>query len=96
MTTVRLMTLDEIRKLAAEVSAQLLAVTTTTETASAGGGSRNRQLPESLRERFIDVRAAMFQRGIYDPVLARFDSATAPAATITEIAEQLKTLAESL
>jgi hypothetical protein len=49
-----------------------------------------------LRERFINVRAALFQRGIYDPVLVRFDSATAPRATTQEIAEQLATVATNL
>jgi len=42
-----------------------------------------------LRARFIELRAEMFQRGIYDPVLVRFDSTTAPRATVVEIAEQL-------
>jgi hypothetical protein len=46
-------------------------------------------LPKDLRKRFIDVRAHLFARGIYDPVLVRFDSATVPQAPIGEIAEQL-------
>ena len=46
-------------------------------------------LPEDLRKRFIDVRAHLFARGIYDPVLVRFDSATVPHASTGEIAEQL-------
>lgn len=50
----------------------------------------------ALRERFIEVRAALFQRGIYDPVLVRFDSATAPRATTEEVAEQLATVAQSM
>ena len=41
-----------------------------------------------LRARLIELRAEMFQRGIYDPVLVRFDSATAPRASVAEIAEQ--------
>lgn len=49
-----------------------------------------------LRERFINVRAELFQRGIYDPVLVRFDSATAPKATAQEIGEQLANVAQSL
>ena len=49
-----------------------------------------------LRARFIEVRAALFQRGIYDPVLVRFDSATAPRASTQEIARQLGAVAESL
>jgi hypothetical protein len=33
---------------------------------------------------------------MYDPVLVRFDSATAPRATTQEIAEQLATVATNL
>ena len=53
-------------------------------------------LSNDLRARFIDVRAALFQRGIYDPVLVRFDSATAPKASVAEVGEQLATVAQSL
>ena len=49
-----------------------------------------------LRQRFIDVRAALFQRGIYDPVLVRFDSATAPPASVSEVAEELEKVAGGL
>ena len=61
-----------------------------------GGGSRHRGLPEELRQRFIDVRAALFARGIYDPVLVRFDTATAPQAPTHEIAERLAAVADAL
>ena len=54
------------------------------------------EITPALRERFIDVRAELFQRGIYDPVLVRFDSATAPRATKDEIAAQLEAVAQSL
>ena len=53
-------------------------------------------LSPALRQQFIDVRTALFVRGIYDPVLVRFDSATAPQATVSEIAEQLATVAAAL
>ena len=53
-------------------------------------------LPADLRKRFIDVRAHLFARGIYDPVLVRFDSATVPHASAGEIAEQLATVAAGL
>jgi len=46
-------------------------------------------LPAELRARFIELRAEMYQRGIVDPVLIRFDSATAPRASVSEIADQL-------
>lgn len=54
------------------------------------------EVSAALRQRFIHVRAALFQRGIFDPVLVRFDSATAPRATAQEIAEQLATVATNL
>lgn len=73
--------LEELRTLAAAVAEELK---------SAGAVT-----PE-LRQRFIDVRAALFHRGIYDPVLVRFDSATAPPASAQEIGEQLATVATSL
>lgn len=54
------------------------------------------EMTPDLRQRFITVRAALFQRGIYDPVLVRFDSATAPRATAQEIAAQLANVATNL
>lgn len=51
------------------------------------------EVPENLRLRFIEVRSQLFTRGIYDPVLARFDSATVPRASNEEIAEELEKLA---
>ena len=73
--------LDELKQQAAAIAAQLQASDTVS--------------PE-LRARFIRVRAALFQRGIYDPVLVRFDSATTPRATTEEIGAQLATVAASL
>ena len=61
-----------------------------------GGGSRHRAIPADLQKQFIDLRAELFQRGIYDPVLVRFDTASAPQATTTEVAEQLKIVASSV
>ena len=72
---------EELRTLAAAVAEELKSASAVT--------------PE-LRERFINVRAVLFQRGIYDPVLVRFDSATAPPAPAQEIGEQLATVAASL
>jgi len=72
--------LDALREMAAAVANEM----------------KSAELTPALRERFIDVRAALFQRGIYDPVLVRFDSATAPRATKDEIAAQLETVAQSL
>jgi hypothetical protein len=72
--------LEELRQQAATVAEEM----------------RSQELSPALRERFIDVRAALFQRGIYDPVLVRFDSYTAPKATPQEVAEQLAAVATNL
>jgi hypothetical protein len=53
-------------------------------------------IPADVRARFITLRAALFQRGIYDPVLVRFDSSTVAHASTPEIGEQLAAVAESL
>jgi hypothetical protein len=53
-------------------------------------------MSEDVRARFIAVRAELFQRGVFDPVLVRFDSATAPRATHEEVAAELTKIAESL
>lgn len=73
--------LEELRQEAAAVAEEMRAAGT---------------VAPQLRERFINVRAALFQRGIFDPVLVRFDSATAPRATTEEIAGQLVTIATNL
>lgn len=57
---------------------------------------RSGSLTPDGRESFINVRAALFQRGIFDPVLVRFDSATVPKASAEELAERLETIATSL
>lgn len=85
-----------LKELAAQTAERLQAAASSEPVANTGGGSRHRGLPEDLRKQFIDVRATLFVRGIYDPVLVRFDTASAPQATTAEIAEQLATVAESL
>jgi hypothetical protein len=64
--------------------------------ASVARDMKGGELTPALRARFIAVRTELFQRGIYDPVLVRFDSATAPRATSDEIAAQLEAVAQSL
>jgi len=76
------MTLEEIKSAAADVAAAMK--------------SSGETLSPELRGRFIAVRGALYQRGVYDPVLVRFDSATAPKASVAEVAEQLAAVAESL
>ncbi|HSP16651.1 MAG TPA: hypothetical protein VLV78_18035 [Thermoanaerobaculia bacterium] len=77
------MSIDQIKAEAADVAGQMK---------GAGAGP----LPRDLRERFIHVRTALLQRGIHDPVLIRFDSATVPQASAIEVAEQLSAVAASL
>ncbi len=92
------MTRDAIKSLAAAVSADLrkAAAGAQDPATPTGGGSRQRGLPEDLRRRFIEVRTALFQRGVFDPVLVRFDTATVPQATTLAIADALAKLAEAL
>lgn len=77
------LSLEEIKNLALSVATELKAL---------GNGP----IPLDLRKRFINVRAALFQRGIFDPVLVRFDSATVPPATTAELAEELASVAAGL
>jgi hypothetical protein len=49
-----------------------------------------------LRARFVEIRSELFVRGIFDPVLARFDSITVAKAPLHEIADQLDAIAASL
>ncbi|HVS31535.1 MAG TPA: hypothetical protein VMS98_08765 [Thermoanaerobaculia bacterium] len=96
-TRLSLTTIEELKKAAAAVAEQLKAAAAGAAGAPASGaGSRHRGLPEDLRRRFIDVRTALVQRGWYDPVLVRFDTASAPQATTAEIAERLSEVASSL
>ena len=90
--------LDELKQLATLVSAELrsAAGSANQTIVGTGGGSAHRGLPAELRSSFIDIRAALFQRGIFDPVLVRFDTATVPQASTLEIAERLETVASSL
>jgi hypothetical protein len=90
------MTLDRLKELAAETAQALQSVASSEPVPATGGGSRHRHLPEELRQRFIEVRAALFTRGIFDPVLVRFDTASAPQAPTSEIAERLAAVAAAL
>jgi hypothetical protein len=90
-----MMTTEELKSMAAELAAELQSATGA-EPAATGGGSRQRGLPEALRARFISVRTALFQRGIFDPVLVRFDTASAPQASTKEVGEQLAAVAGAL
>ena len=91
------MPLAQLRTRAQEVAAQMNgAAAADAAPGAAGGGSAHRNLPEDVRQRFIDVRSALIERGIFDPVLIRFDTATAPQASTAEIAQHLNAVAEAL
>lgn len=75
------MTIEEIKAAAAELAPAMQSA---------------ESLPAEVRARFIAVRTALFQRGVFDPVLVRFDSATAPRATNGEIAAELAKIGETL
>lgn len=94
-----LLPVEELKAEAARVAKELDAARAGGQPAAAagsGGGSRHRGLPEELRTRFIDVRAALIQRGVFDPVLVRFDTATVTQATTAEVADQLAAIAQNL
>ncbi len=89
--------LAQLKGMATAVAAELKSAAGSREPiAGTGGGSAHRGLPDDLRERFIEVRAALFQRGLFDPVLVRFDTATVTQASTSEVAEQLETVAVGL
>jgi hypothetical protein len=90
----RIRSVEEIARAAATVAAELRR--SAAATAAAGGGSIQRGLSPDIQSTFIDVRGALYARGIFDPVLARFDSATSAPASNGQIADQLETIARSL
>jgi hypothetical protein len=53
-------------------------------------------LSPELRKRFIALRSELFRRGVFDPVLARFDSVTVSRAAVPEIADQLDAIAADI
>ena len=75
------MTLEELKAEAANVAQQLAGEDT---------------IVPGFRKRFIAVRAELIRRGIFDPLLSRFDSVTVAQATRSQIAERLKTIAANL
>ena len=89
---------EQLRAIASAVAAELIAQPDVADgsLSGTGGGSHHRALPEDVRRGFIDVRAALFQRGIFDPVLVRFDTATVAQAPTREIGERLAAVAETL
>lgn len=58
-------------------------------------GSVHRGLAEDVRREIIDLRNRMFELGIFDPVLVRFDTATVAQATNGEIAQRLEEISQA-
>jgi hypothetical protein len=77
------MTIEELKAAASAVAQELQAM-------------GDAPVDGTLRDRFITVRAELFQRGVYDPVLVRFDSATVAQASTREVAEELAAVASTL
>jgi len=91
------MTVDEIKAAAAELAMALQAAGGADgPIGGTGGGSRHRRLPDDVQKRFVALRAALFQRGVFDPVLVRFDTDSAAQAPNGEIAEELRKIAAAL
>lgn len=92
-----MMTKDGLRAETASIAEELRRISESSpEEPVAADGSRGRPIPPELRERLIRIREAMFQRGIYDPVLGRFDSYTVQQPDLRSIADQLARVAEGL
>jgi hypothetical protein len=89
---------DELRVEAGKLAAELQEIVERGEADDDGGnrqGSAHRKLPVEFQRRFIDWRSELLEIGVFDPVLIRFDTATAPQAESRRIAEQLAALAET-
>jgi len=87
--------MEELKAEMNEIAAELKRIGGDAPAAN-GGGSRQRRLPEDLRLRIIEVRSQLFTRGYFDPVLARFDTATVAQASNAEVAEELEKVAAAL
>ena len=57
---------------------------------------RASDLSADQRRRFIAVRAELSQRGVFDPILARFDTVTVTRASTQEVANELAAIAASV
>lgn len=93
------MTHEQVKELTGRVAAEMKAASaslTAESLTGTGGGSRHRGLPEDLRNRFIAVRTALFDRGIFDPVLVRFDTATVSQASTAELGEHLTRIEQAM
>lgn len=93
------MTNAELKRAAERVAAEIQEELTHGAHPSGEGahqGSKHRGLPEQLRTKFIAVRSELIERGVYDPVLIRFDTATATQADTKTLAARLVEVAGTL
>jgi hypothetical protein len=93
------MTIEELKSATAGLAVEIAGVAADVkdeQLTGTGGGSRHRDIPGPLRQQFIAVRSELYQRGVFDPILARFDSGTVTQASLRELAEELAKVAESL
>jgi hypothetical protein len=87
---------EELRLEAGRLATELMALIERGEADDGGGnrqGSAHRKLPVEIQRRLIDWRSELLEIGVFDPVLIRFDTATAPQAGTRRIAEQLAAIA---
>ena len=75
------MTIEEFRAVAARLAEEMRGAST---------------LSADLRRRFVAVRAELFQRGVFDPILARFDTVTVTRASTQEVANELAAISASV
>ena len=57
---------------------------------------RSSDLSADVRRRFVAVRAELFRRGVFDPILARFDAVIVTRASAQEVANELAAIAASV
>jgi len=94
-----MLTIEDLKVSAASLAIELAGIAADIQDepiSATGGGSLHRPWPEPLRKRLIGVRTALFQRGVFDPILARIDTATVTQTSTRELAEELAKIAEAL
>ena len=93
------MTIEELKSATAGLAVEIAGVAADVkdeQLTGTGGGSRHRSIPDPVRQQFIAVRSELYQRGVFDPILARFDGATVTQASLRELAGELAKVSESL
>ncbi|HVT44552.1 MAG TPA: hypothetical protein VMT00_09190 [Thermoanaerobaculia bacterium] len=93
----RPLTGEEIARAAASLAEEMERATEGVEERLGTALDRNqreaRAIGKELWERFIALRRELIRRGVHDPILGRFDSATVVQAGTAAIAEQVRRVA---